>query len=217
MHSLGERIRTLDVMYGEEMTLRMDIARAWQTVLARQKNRTADLAAARREQELAKGHMEDYARKLETVKIQSSKEQLAYLEKEASDCSEKLEKLQLEQAVSRDDLNLRESMNDYLEYLEEQQKYQAVENTIRHSTDGQKEQLAQLRAYAKAWQKRCQKRMTVLDDRIVQGRKEMENLQQKLDELASSEREDDRMLAVLEHQSQENREKEQMYLKDFAG
>ena len=56
-------------------------------------------------------------------------------------------------------------------YLEEQQKYQAVENTIRHSTDGQKEQLAQLRAYAKAWQKRCQKRMTVLDDRIVQGRK----------------------------------------------
>ncbi len=61
MHSLGERIRTLDVMYGEEMTLRMDIARAWQTVLARQKNRTADLAAARREQELAKGHMEDYA------------------------------------------------------------------------------------------------------------------------------------------------------------
>ena len=136
MHSLGERIRTLDVMYGEEMTLRMDIARAWQTVLARQKNRTADLAAARREQELAKGHMEDYARKLETVKIQSSKEQLAYLEKEAADCSEKLEKLQLEQAVSRDDLNLRESMNDYLEYLEEQQKYQAVENTIRHSTDG---------------------------------------------------------------------------------
>lgn len=216
MHSLGERIRTLDVMYGEEMTLRMDIARAWQTVLARQKNRTADLAAARREQELAKGHMEDYARKLETVKIQSSKEQLAYLEKEAADCSEKLEKLQLEQAVSRDDLNLRESMNDYLEYLEEQQKYQAVENTIRHSTDGQKEQLAQLRAYAKAWQKRCQKRMTVLDDRIVQGRKEMENLQQKLDELVASEREDDRMLAVLEHQSQENREKEQMYLKDFA-
>lgn len=107
-------------------------------------------------------------------------------------------------------------MNDYLEYLEEQQKYQAVENTIRHSTDGQKEQLAQLRAYAKAWQKRCQKRMTVLDDRIVQGRKEMENLQQKLDELVASEREDDRMLAVLEHQSQENREKEQMYLKDFA-
>ena len=46
------------------------------------------------------------------------------LEKEAADCSEKLEKLQLEQAVSRDDLNLRESMNDYLEYLEEQQKYQ---------------------------------------------------------------------------------------------
>ena len=86
MHSLGERIRTLDVMYGEEMTLRMDIARAWQTVLARQKNRTADLAAARREQELAKGHREDYARKLETVKIQSSKEQLAYLEKEAADC-----------------------------------------------------------------------------------------------------------------------------------
>ena len=47
--------------------------------------------------------------------------------------------------------------------------------------------------------------MTVLDDRIVQGRKEMENLQQKLDELVASEREDDRMLAVLEHQSQENR------------
>ena len=40
-------------------------------------------------------------------------------------------------------------MNDYLEYLEEQQKYQAVENTIHHSTDGQKEQLAQLRALCK--------------------------------------------------------------------
>ena len=54
--------------------------------------------------------------------------------------------------------------------------------------------------------------MTVL----YKAGKEMENLQQKLDELVASEREDDRMLAVLEHQSQENREKEQMYLKDFA-
>ena len=46
------------------------------------------------------------------------------------------------------------SLRMFSKYLEEQQKYQAVENTIRHSTDGQKEQLAQLRAYAKAWQKR---------------------------------------------------------------
>lgn len=36
-------------------------------------------------------------------------------------------------------LNLRERYECYLEDLEEQQKYQAVENTIRHSTDGQKE------------------------------------------------------------------------------
>ena len=49
MHSLGERIRTLDVIYGE------DIARAWQTVLARQKNRTANLAAARRERSWQRG------------------------------------------------------------------------------------------------------------------------------------------------------------------
>ena len=107
-------------------------------------------------------------------------------------------------------------MNDYLEYLEEQQKYQAVENTIRHSTDGQKEQLAQSRL-CKGMAETLPEADDCLDDRIVQGRKEMENLQQKLDELASLEREDDRMLAVLEHQSQENREKEQMYLKDLQG
>lgn len=216
MRSLGERIQTLDDMYGEEAALRMDIARAWQSVLARHKTRTADLAAARKEQELAKERMEDYARKLETVKIQSSKEQLAYLEKETAICREKLEKLQLKQAVSRDDLNLRESMNDYLEYLEEQQKYQAVDNTIRHSTDGQKEQLAQLQAYAAQWQKRYQKLIQVLDERIAQSREEVEQLQGQLEDLAASEREDDRMLAVLEHQAEENQEKEKAYLRDFA-
>ncbi len=59
-------------------------------------------------------------------------------------------------------------MNEYLEYLEEQQKYQAVRIRSVIVRMAEKEQLAQLRAYAKAWQKRCQKRMTVLDDRIVQ-------------------------------------------------
>ena len=38
----------------------------------------------------------------------------------------------------------------------------------------------------------------------------------KLDELASAEREDDRMLAVLEHQSQENREKEENVSEGFC-
>ena len=216
MQSLGERIKTLDDMYGEEAALRMDIARSWQTVLLRNKVKSRDLAVARKEQELAKGHMEDYARKLETVKIQSSKEKLAYLEKEAVACREKLEKLQLQQAVSRDDLNLRESMNDYLEYLEEQQKYQAVANTIRHSTDGQKEQLMQLRAYTAEWQKRYAQQLQVLDARIAQGREEIEKLQAQLDDLTAAEREDDRMLAVMEHQVDENLQKEKEYLKTFG-
>ena len=102
MQSLGARIRTLNQMYGEETALRMDIARSWQSVLLRRKAKTRDLSSARKEQELAKSRMEDYARKLETVKIQSSKEQLAYLEKEADRLSdEKLEKLQLQQAVGQ--------------------------------------------------------------------------------------------------------------------
>ncbi len=215
MQSLGARIRTLDQMYGEETALRMDIARSWQSVLLRNKVKNRDLAAARKEQELAKSRMEDYARKLETVKIQSSKEQLAYLEKEAGRCQEELKKLQLQQAVGRDDLNLRESMNDYLEYLEEQQKYQAVDNTIRHSTDGQKEQLAQLQAYTSEWQKRYHAQLQILDERIAAGHSKIKKLQAQLDELTASEREADRMLAVLEHQTEENSQKEKAYLRDF--
>ena len=215
MQSLGARIRTLDQMYSEETALRMDIARSWQSVLLRSKAKTRDLSAARKEQELAKSRMEDYARKLETVKIQSSKEQLAYLEKEADRCQTELEKLQLQQAVGRDDLNLRESMNDYLEYLEEQQKYQAVDSTIRHSADGQKEQLAQLHAYTSEWQKRYHRQLQVLDERIAAGHSRMEKIQEQLDELTASERDADRMLAVLEHQAQENSRKEKDYLKEF--
>ena len=215
MQSLGARIRTLDQMYSEETALRMDIARSWQSVLLRSKTKTRDLSAARKEQELAKSRMEDYARKLETVKIQSSKEQLAYLEKEADRCQTELEKLQLQQAVGRDDLNLRESMNDYLEYLEEQQKYQAVDSTIRHSADGQKDQLAQLHAYTSEWQKRYHRQLQVLDERIAAGHSRMETIQEQLDELTASERDADRMLAVLEHQAQENSRKEKDYLKEF--
>ena len=215
MQSLGARIRTLDQMYGEETALRMDIARSWQSVLLRSKAKTRDLSSARKEQELAKSRMEDYARKLETVKIQSSKEQLAYLEKEADRCQTELEKLQLQQAVGRDDLNLRESMNDYLEYLEEQQKYQAVDSTIRHSADGQKDQLAQLHAYTSEWQKRYHRQLHVLDERIAAGHSRMETIQEQLDELTALERDTDRMLAVLEHQAQENSRKEKDYLKEF--
>ena len=55
-------------------------------------------------------------------------------------------------------------MNDYLEYLEEQQKYQAVDSAIRHSADGQKDQLAQLHAYTSEWQKRYHRQLQVLAD-----------------------------------------------------
>lgn len=215
MTSLGARIQTLDQMYGEETALRMDIVRSWQSVLLRNKVKTRELSVARKEQEQAKSRMEDYARKLETVKIQSSKEQLAYLEKEAARCQEELKKLQLQQAVGRDDLNLRESMNDYLDYLEEQQKYQSVDNTIRHSADGQKDQLVQLHAYASEWQKRYHRQLQVFDERIAAGDSKMQKIQTKLDELTASEREDDRMLAVLEHQTEENIQKEKDCLKDF--
>ena len=43
----------------------------------------------------------------------------------------------------------------------------------------------------------------------------METIQEQLDELTALDRDTDRMLAVLEHQAQENSRKEKDYLKEF--
>ncbi len=216
LQSLGERIRTLDNMYQEEAHLRYEIARAWQTVLLNSRTKARDLAVAEKEKEKAAGQMEEYSRKLETARIQSSKEQLADLETATDQYKKELEELQNQQALARDDLNLRESMNDYLEYLEEQMKFQSISHTINHAAGGQQELLELLKSYTEEWSGRYDQRCRDMDSRILEYKQAIHLNNAKLASLGEEERESDRMLAVLEHQIEEGRSQEKEYLRKFG-
>lgn len=216
LQGLGERIRTLDNMYREEDNLKYEIARTWQTVLQNSRTKARDLAVAGKEREKAAGQMEEYSRKLETARIQSSKEHLADLETVTGDLKKQLEELQKQQALTRDDLNLRESMNDYLEYLEEQMKYQSISHTVSHAAGGQQELLELLKEYTSEWSGRYGERCHELDGRILASRQAIHVNQAKLSAAAEEQRESDRMLAVLEHQLEEGHAREKECLRSFG-
>lgn len=217
LQSLGERIRTLDNMYGDEADLQYDMAKTWQTALLSSKVRSRDLAVAEKEREKAEEQLRELDRKLETARVQSGKARLSDLEEAADECRKALNVLQNEQAGLRDNLNLRESMNDYLDYLEDKLKYQKTSEAVSHAMGDQEELAVLLRRYADAWRIRYRAQLHGLDGRGLAGRQQIRLNEAMLKEHQEREREADRLLAVLEHDQEQNRSNEKEYLRRFAG
>ncbi len=216
LQSLGERIGTLDAMYQEESALQLDIVKTYQTAVFNGRVCARDLSVAEKEREKASAQMNELSRRMETVRIQAGREQLAGLESVTDRCRQELESLQEKQSAMRDGLNLRESMNDYLDYLDDQMKYQSIVETISHAAGGQQELLDLLRQYTSEWQSRYKVKCHELDGRILSARQEMHLNESRRQAAESGERENERLIAVLEHELEMNRAAEKEQMKAFG-
>lgn len=216
LKSLGKRIGTLDAMYQDESDLQFDIVKTYQTAVLKGRMSARELAVAEKERELAAGQTAELSRRLETVRIQSSREQLAGLESVTDGYRRELESLQGQQAATRDGLNLKESMNDYLDYVEDQMKYQSIVETVNHAASGQQELLALLKQYTAEWGARYRERCHELDGRILLDKQSLHLNDSRHQVLEAEERETERILAVLEHEIVVNRASEKEHVKAFG-
>ncbi len=216
LNALGDRIHTLDDMYREEAGFELEMAKTYQTALLGSRTAARDLSVAQKEYEHVKAQLAELTRKLETVRIQSGKKELAGLESLSASYAKEMEGLRHNLAVVRDELNLRESMNDYLDYLEEQQKHQAVSQAIHHAQSDDENLYTLLASYADLWHDRLEKRLKAISDQVLGLKQKIRVSEATLSQTASEERELDKLQAVLEHRISEAKAQENAKTAEFA-
>lgn len=198
LNTFAGRVDTLRQLYLEEEDFCVELIKIYNTAVSACRRKEKDLAAARKEGEFAWKHMGEIRRKLETVKIQESRERLRMyeansgrFEKDKMLLTEKRDRLRL-------NLNHKLSMNDWQEYVSLEQKIASVREAMDHVGTDHGELLEKLKRMAARQRVFYNERRQQWDVQCVDLRKSLRADKDSLSSLQSEHRMLDNQLAVAE-------------------
>jgi hypothetical protein len=146
------RIESLVTLYQNEDKFRYDLVKTYHGLLLALKQQERQLEATSKEQAFTKKHIEEIARKLDTVKVQKNQEMLKHLENDTSAMDAKIQALEADYGRASLQLSKAESMRDYAEYEDCRKNAQVIRGVIESSDTGDKKlktELARMAAQAK--------------------------------------------------------------------
>ena len=146
------RIESLVTLYQNEDKFRYDLVKTYHGLLLALKQQERQLEATGKEQAFTKKHIEEIARKLDTVKVQKNQEMLKHLENDTSAMDAKIQVLEADYGRASLQLSKAESMRDYAEYEDCRKNAQVIRGVIESSNTGDKKlktELAGMAAQAK--------------------------------------------------------------------
>lgn len=208
LRSFSGRIDTLGALYEHERQFCDDLIKTYNTTLHAVKMRDREVSVFQKEKAFAVKHREEISRKLETVKIQKKQELLRRYEADAGKFSEDIQKFQNTMAEMQDRYFLKQSVNDYLEYVQLGQKSRTVRETVENSGKSHEALLSRLNACAGYFKRFYEHERQRLRDLVANERKNQRNLLLDEETLAQAEREIDKTMAVIINEL-ERTEKEQ--------
>lgn len=129
---LNDKVSSFMDLYREQSALRRIIADICVTGAEFAKNdeqRIAELSAERDEKREQKNRQRE---RMECLKVAKDKKQLEILKQEAETISGRLSECKKRLESLRADLNLKESVNDYLAYVDDRKKYALCDSVIRN-------------------------------------------------------------------------------------
>jgi len=190
------RINTLDNLYESQEVFYEDLVKTYNTIIAVIKQKEKENALFSKEKELTLGHVEDLLRKLETVKVQIQRERLMVLEKDTAGYESEIRNLEETYEKNKTQLHLKESINDYIEYIQYEKKCETIRQMLNNVKRDNKELLAVLNQYA-YWQKQFfNKESAELRSLMEETKKNQRDNMKQLEELLHCQRELDKEIAV---------------------
>ena len=200
---LKSRTGQLDRYFSALDDFNRDFSKLYRSAAMQSKKRSMSLTIARKEQENAGSRIREIQQRIETVRLQADQERLAALRRKNQTMENTCMTLKGNLKTLQDDLRLRESMNDYQEYLQVSRQRLAVMETLRFAQKDRETLVAEAARYAREWEKRCSARIGALEEDAASVRETIGRLQDELQKLENDERETDRKIAVSAHQMNE--------------
>lgn len=152
LESFAGRIETLDQLYDQEQDFYVDLVKTYNTASNVIRQQEKDLNLAGKEKAILSRRAQDAARKLDTVRIQQTKERLKSCAADTGKYEQELNDLQSRRNDRQLELNLKQSINHYLEYSDYKNKGETVRQVMEHAgsdSTGLKEKLARCAARQK--------------------------------------------------------------------
>jgi len=203
------RIGTLDSLYESQEVFYEDLVKTNNTVTAVIKQQEKEQAILLKEKELTIGHVEDLSRKLDTVKVQIHREHLKRLEEDTATYESELHNLEAAYEKNKTELNLKESINDYIEYIQYEKKCETIRQMLNSVKRDNQELLATLNQYA-YWQKQYyNKKSEELNFLMGETKKNQKDNIKQLEELLHLTRELDKEIAVISNNIEKTKEQEE--------
>lgn len=142
------RIGTLDKLYAEEQKFYLELVKTYNTASNALRQKEKELALANKEKELYSGRIGDLSRRVETVKIQQTQERLKACEANTGKYDEEISGLRAQKDKKQNELNMKQSVNHYLDYVDYRKKAASIRHIIDHSHKDHGGLLEQLHDYA---------------------------------------------------------------------
>lgn len=147
LESFSGRVALLRKAYEEKEELDTNLVKAYHTANGAYRLKEKDLAVCQKEKEYAQKHIHEISRKLDTIRIQEDQEHLKQLEADTEKFTAELSELKELAQKKQKALEIAESTNDYIHYLEVKSKWEALKALLSQNhedTEGVLEELQRL-------------------------------------------------------------------------
>lgn len=196
LESFAGRIDTLNQLYTREQAFRLELVKTYNTAANSSRQKEKELALAEKEKEKSGSRIGDITKKLETIKIQESRERLKACEADAGKFEAEIEDLRSERREKQAELNLKQSMNDYLEYAGYKKKADTVRQAMAHVNGGHDGLAHRLNVYAARQKLIFDKNLRSWNSELIDLRRQVRDLSVSLEISEQSCLELDKSLAV---------------------
>ena len=216
LESFSGRVLSLTKLYGEEDSFKYALVRGYHGLLEALKVKNRDASVYVKEQTLAEKRLFEIERKLDTVKVQKSREQLKNLENHTSKVEEQLNTLEGDYARASLALSEAESMRDFLEYEETAKNAGVVKEALNRSAGDPHGHLLELNRLSKAARKKIGQQAEDLHKKRDDIRLKSGKLESMLDEQSELLRQAQLSEAVADHHIASGSQEEKQLVEEIS-
>lgn len=190
------RIDTLNNLYTQEQDFRTELVKTYNTAANAVRQKEKEQALAEKEKEMSGGRIGDITRKLETIRIQENQLRLKSCEADTGKFEEEIEALRKKRGEEQSELNLKQSMNDYLTYADYKKKADTVRTSMENVNEDHDSLLQKLKGYAGRQKVLFDKNVRAWNSELLGLRKQLREQSAAIEENTRLCREMDKSIAV---------------------
>lgn len=183
MHLLESRVSSFLSLYEEKDKVERTLADIFVTGESLSRQGEEEIAKMEKKKEAMEQQLFQERRRIEGLKIVKDQYELEGLMGELKVLGNHVEKTARELEQAKSELDLKESINDYLRYLEDKAQMEENQAMIDASQDANSDQLGKLHSYAYTKKQMDDRKLKDIRKRLEEREKELEQLNVKLESL----------------------------------